>query len=249
MRISNYLNLNSKDLDRYVYRVISMERLIELYQRKRNILRKPESWDDPYENFILKSKVRESSGEIIEYNHHKYFYGQCWTLHKASDAMWRIYSKNKKGVRIRTTIRKLANSLSQSGVKLPDATCYLGRVRYLSARKITKFSNEIYDDGSVSVDNLFHTLLVKRLAFKHEKEVRLLYSDVTHDTLDMEFSYDINPNELIDQLMLDPRLTAAEYKLMKKQIKDEADVSCRIKRSLLYAAPEEIIINAKNPNK
>lgn len=245
MRTSNFLNLNECDLDRYVYRVISVERLINFYNIKKNVLCKPGSWDDPFENSILKSRVRESSGEIIEYDYHKYFYGQCWTLHKASDAMWRIYSKKKKGVRMRTTIRKLANSLSQSGVSLPDVTCYLGKVRYLSAKNMTNFANSIYYDGSVPVTNLFNSLLVKRLAFKHEKEVRILYSDVTKNDVPNEYSYDVNPNELIDQLMLDPRLTFEEYKLIKKQIKDQTDVTCKIKRSLLYSAPEEVILNVQ----
>lgn len=40
------------------------------------------------------------------------FYGQCWTLKSTSDAMWRIYSPKKDAVRVRTTIRKLAESLS-----------------------------------------------------------------------------------------------------------------------------------------
>ena len=42
-------------------------------------------------------------------------------------------------------------------------------------KKLIEFANNIFDDGSVANDNLFHRLLVERLAFKHEREVRLLY--------------------------------------------------------------------------
>ena len=38
-------------------------------------------------------------------------YGQCWTKTRESDAMWRIYSPNKNGVRIMTTPRKLLTAL------------------------------------------------------------------------------------------------------------------------------------------
>jgi hypothetical protein len=105
-----YLNLKENEPDKHIYRIISLERLLELFATERNTLVKPEKWEDTFENFILKSKVRLLSGEVIKYNIHNRIYGQCWTSQTASDAMWRIYSPNKDGVRIRTTIRKLLKS-------------------------------------------------------------------------------------------------------------------------------------------
>ena len=245
MRRSNYLHLSDKELDSYIYRIVSIDRLIEIYKVKENALVKPSAWDDPFENFILKSKVRQLSGEIIDYGFHNHFYGQCWTLHKASDAMWRIYSPDKNGVRIRTTVRKLASSLTSAGIGLPDATCYIGKVRYLSNKKLTEFSNSVYEDGSVAVDSLFESLLVKRRSFSHEKEVRLLYGDVTYNYSNEMFAYSINPNELFDQLMIDPRKSHKEFKSLKAKIQSEAGATCMIKRSLLYAAPEEIVLDVK----
>ncbi len=250
MQKSNFLYFKESDLDRYIYRIVSIERLIELYKKKENTLLNPDTWDDPYENFILKSKVRMASGEIREYGFHTHFYGQCWSLHKASDAMWRIYSKDQCGVRIRTTVRKLANSLSDSGVKLPDVTCYIGKVRYLTSKDLKDYSNSaylVYEDGSFAVDGLFKSLLVKRKAFSHEKEVRLIYGDVTSDnSTNNMFVYKFDPHQTIDQLMLDPRLTYSQYIENKSRIKTEAEAKCKIMRSLLYAAPEEVVLNVKN---
>jgi len=248
MQRSNFINFKDSDLDKTIYRIISIERLIQLYKNNENTLVKPDAWDDPYENLILKSKVKQLSGEIISYGFHTHFYGQCWTLHQASDAMWRIYSNDKKGVRIRTTVRKLANSLSGSDVKLPDAKCFIGKVRYLPNKKLIAFSNSVYsvyEDGSLAVANLFDSLLVKRTAFSHEKEVRLLYGDLTSDTSSMLFTYRFDPHETIDQFMLDPRLTYSEYIECKSHIKSETGAKCEIKRSLLYAAPEKVVLNVK----
>ena len=57
-----YLNLAEKDFDKYIYRVVSLERLVELFVSKENTLVKPKLWEDTFENFILQSPVQLSSG-------------------------------------------------------------------------------------------------------------------------------------------------------------------------------------------
>jgi hypothetical protein len=55
---------------------------------------------------------------------------------------------------------------------------------------------------------LAETLLIKRKAFEHEKEIRLLFYDYNQDTGKdrlAEFKVD-QPNSLFDQVLLDPRL-------------------------------------------
>jgi hypothetical protein len=244
--MGNYLNLKDSQLDKYIYRIISIDRLVELFENSQNVLVHPSLWDDPYENFILKSKVQESSGELVEYNFHKDFYGQCWTLHKASDAMWRIYSPNEKGVRIRTTIRDLLTSLYAYQTDLVAASSYIGRVKYLSKTQLTEFANNIFDDGSVANDNLFNSLLVKRLAFKHENEVRLLYLDIKESENGKIYSYSVNPHQLISQFMLDPRLTKDEAKELKAKLREATNFKGEIKRSLLYAPPKHKIIEVRS---
>lgn len=239
------MNFKEKDLDKYIYRIISVDRVIELFSTNQNTLVKPIEWDDPYENFILSSKIKLTSGEIIEYNYHDRFYGQCWTLNRASDAMWRIYSPNGDGVRVRTTIRKLLESIYAAQPKLPEVKCYLGKVKYLSEKKLYDVANSIFDDSGVEVNNLFYSLLVKRRAFKHEDEVRLLYFEMNDDKYSEKlFKYEIEPNSLIDQMMLDPRFSFEDYKKIKEKIKTKTVFKGDIKRSLLYSLPKGIIINA-----
>jgi hypothetical protein len=113
MRADNYLNLPMSHIDRPVYRIISVKRVIELFQRRQNVLVKPSLWDDPFENFILNSHIL-IEGRKLTLRSRNYVYGQCWTRHAASDAMWRIYSPEKNGVRIRSTPRRLAEGLAAS---------------------------------------------------------------------------------------------------------------------------------------
>lgn len=241
-RFVNYLNLNDDELDQYIYRIISLERLNQLFNEKVNVLVSPELWDDPFENFIMKSNVRFDDGTIADIEFSDDYYGQCWTLHKASDAMWRIYSNDKKSVRIRTTVRKLAESLSTTLGKWKNVQSYIGKVEYLPNKKLMAFANNVFT-GLPQPTSFAKTLLVKRPAFSHEKEVRLIYMDKDKKSDSKLFSYSINPNELIDQIMIDPRLTKNEANELKKQIISSTNFKGTIKRSLLYAPPEGMVFN------
>ena len=72
------------------------EYFFELFEGRKNALVLPSKWQDPFENVILNAVVRTASGESGKFSFHEDIYGQCWTLHTASDAMWRIYS-DKEG--------------------------------------------------------------------------------------------------------------------------------------------------------
>lgn len=236
----NYINLKDKELDKPIYRIISIERLEQLFSSKQNVLVSPKKWDDPFENFILKSKIRMDDGEVGEIGFRDTYYGQCWTTHKASDAMWRIYSEKSQGVRIRTTIRKLAESLSNTQGEWKNSSCFIGKVEYLRKQKLLEFANNVLIGMPQSKD-FARTLLVKRPAFQHEREVRLIYSDINKKNTKDIFSYTINPHELIEQIMIDPRLTVDEAKKIKSKIRLKTNYTGKIKRSLLYAPPEDMV--------
>ena len=139
-----YLNLKDSDLKKYVYRTISYERLIELFESKENTLVKPKLWEDTFENFVLKAKLRVDDNKVVEYDVHDRIYGQCWTLEKSSDAMWRIYSPDKKSIRIRTTVENLLDSMSMSLIDTPKCFNSVGKVEYLSEKKLLDRAHETF---------------------------------------------------------------------------------------------------------
>jgi hypothetical protein len=242
-----FYNFKESDLDKYIYRIISLERLLELFSTEKNTLAKPEKWEDTFENFILKSKVQLLSGEVVEYNIHERIYGQCWTLHNASDAMWRIYSPNKDGLRIRTTVRRLLESIYEAHPRLPEAKCCLGKVEYLTQNGLMEYANNTFDDSGISVENIFRSLLIKRKAFKHEAEVRLLYDAWDENSsVNKLYIYKIDPHNLISQIMIDPRRSYSEFKTIKLIIEKATGYKGSIKRSLLYSLPKERVLNVTN---
>ena len=72
--------INIKNLDIPIYRIFSFKRFEELITGKQLVLVKPSMWDDPYENFILKTEVDCGHGEIASLEDlNRTWYGQCWT--------------------------------------------------------------------------------------------------------------------------------------------------------------------------
>lgn len=240
--MSLFVDLTQEQQDAHVYRITKPKRLYELFERNEGVLVHPSCWDDPYENFILRSKVRDKTGRVKTYTYHENLYGQCWTLNTNSDAMWRIYSSDTRGIRIRTTVRKLLESLYHSGVNRPDMFCVVGRVSYLGEKALRRFANSIYKNGTLGKDNLFRTLLVKRPAFRHEQEVRLLYFDDRQKADGRLLKYKLNAHDFIDQIMIDPRVSYAEFRQLKEAIQNRTEFQGLILRSLMYSPPEETIL-------
>lgn len=244
--MDNYYNLSQKDFEIPIYRIISKKRLIDLFVTKTNVLVHPSCWDDPFENLLLKSKVKEADGSLTQYPFHQHVYGQCWTTLKGSDAMWRIYSPNTDGIRIKTTIKKLISSLNKATAQLGYTTCAIGKVNYWSEQKFHQFGSEVFGGLGVKNDHIFESLLVKRKAFSHEEEIRLIYHDVERRASENLYRYEVNPFELVDQLMIDPRLDKTEANKLKHELVELTGFRPeKIKRSLLYAVPPEIIISSR----
>jgi len=240
MREQNYLHLPQSDRDRFIYRIVSLQRFEEMLEEKSNTLVKPSSWDDPFENFILKSRVRIQTGELASIDFHDQYYAQCWTLQTTSDAMWRIYSPNSRSVRIRTTIRRLAESLSTHEGDWAHISTFIGKVRYLKNDDLLEFAKGAFREGSPRT--FAGTLLVKRPAFRHEREIRLIFFQRNQAAKRAPlYSYALEPNRLIDQVMTDPRLTVAESDQLQARIR-KIGFQGQLKRSLLYAPPPDLVI-------
>lgn len=252
MDTKNYLYIPQPSRDSFIYRITSLPHLFALFEKKQNILVKPKKWEDPFENFILRSKVRLQNGEIAALAFHDQLYGQCWTLQSASDAMWRIYSPNADAVRLRTTVRKLAESLNKSCGEWGHVEAFIGRVKYLPNKLLVRYANRVFRGGAECLSSrLFaQTLLVKRPAFKHEREVRLLFfpHDMSSASDDL-YPYSVDPNALIDQIMIDPRIPRHMADALREEIQTKTLFSGPIRRSLLYAAPPEMVLPLGYPTK
>ena len=217
----NYIGISQQEQNKNIYRIFKVERLIELFEEKNNALVKPELWDDPFENFILNITVKSKTGRISKSILRNRGYGQCWTLTIESDAMWRIYSPDKNGVKIQTSIRKLFQSLYSTQTSYGTLSCFIGKVKYYSKKKI----DDIVKDRLAGVKQFSgslgqaRSLLFKRYAFKHENEVRLIYLEPHNQIGSSVYPYPCDPLILVDRVTFDPRMSPKLFKIYKDHLR------------------------------
>lgn len=226
-----------------IYRIFPRKRFLQLFQENRNALVLPTKWEDPFENVFLKADVVSATGEKGRFDFHDDVYGQCWTLEAASDAMWQIYSREKDSVRVRTTVGKLLASLCDLHTEWAHVSCFIGRVEYLTEAKLRTFGRTVFKTFPPS-EAVARSLLVKRRAYRHENEVRIICiqpSDTKH--LNGVYSYDLEPRNVIDQVMVDGRVAHSDFLPFKRQVMAVTGLSeSRVKRSLLYRQPEGFLV-------
>ena len=236
----NFINFKNEELDKSIYRVFTRQRFMQLFETRQLTLVRPKLWDDPFENFILNATGELEDGIKFQTAFREYFYGQCWTLKRESDAIWRIYSPDKDGVKAKTTIRKLFTALYSSAGKFQDLSCFIGKVQYSSTKKLL----ELLSDPNTMKANITDptgrrqasTLLLKRIAFSHEREVRLIYESQRNIHSDI-FQFAIDPFELFDQIVFDPRMDYSNFKTDKNLLKSWGFKKSIVK-SILYKVPE-----------
>ena len=127
--------------------------------------------------------------------------------------------------------------------KWADVSCFIGRVKYRSEKKLKEFGKEVFLRYS-GADAIAQSLLIKRKAYKHENEVRLIYvaSNTTNES-EWIYKYDIDPLVLFDQAMVDGRVSVEDFSVLQARITRWTGLAeSQILRSSLYTDPENVTV-------
>lgn len=236
---NDFLNIGEYELDTPIYRIFSIEHFCDLVLTETNTLVHPSKWDDPFENYLLNHKIETKYGPASNHSR-KNIYGQCWTLKEESDAMWRIYSSDKKGIKVKTTIRKLFDSFKQNCANLHNQYCYIGKVKYYKREDFKPIRAEFEDSQKWSPNGSLEakTLLYKREAFSHEEEIRLISFHWEKNPKSELFKYKCNPFELFTEITLDPRLESEEVSRLYEKFEDLGIDNKIVQQSKIYTLEE-----------
>lgn len=145
-------------MSKYLYRYISFETFVGMIQNKALTFVSPELWDDPKESapfYQLVKETEEAYFKVMLFTIYYKTYCQSWTRAVESDAMWRIYSYDNRAIQIKVAEDKL--HLLKDVDMIP-----------------VEYSDTIKINSSGGVDSFIRSLAIKRCAFRHEKEVRLI---------------------------------------------------------------------------
>ena len=169
--------------DAAVWQYMDFTKLVSILERKELFFARIDKVDDPYEGTIANFNRREriptyreqyphlTTQQIEKFSTDIDDYGEllvrsgkilinCWHVnHFESAAMWELYAQRNSGIAIKTTYKRLKDSLNKG---TPDLIKF-GLVKYID------FENEWVDE-----DNLYHRFLRKRKSFEHERELRAL---------------------------------------------------------------------------
>lgn len=227
---SNVYISDNIDPNLSLYRYMSLAQFLSIVENNKIFMNKVKSWEDPWEGPDDQIPVQLENEKIEQ---HDSFLtattvGQCWTYEKDSDAMWRIYSPDRQGIMIETNIE------SFGGVRnLREAV--LAKVIYYNRDNYIEKRNEISENKSYRYAG---DMALKREAFKHENEVRLLvclqaYGDIKEALKTSSMSFDLNPLSFIKSITFDPRADDWYVNTMKLYCASKG-FKCPIEKSSLY---------------
>lgn len=218
---------------------MDFSKFLYLINRKELYFSRADCFDDKFEGYYTRLLYEISKGISIEangessnkglYEYTKTIresaYVSCWMRSQhESMAHWEIYG-GKNSVAILTTVGKLKAQLNQGDAK-KDIYSLLDKeidvIEYIDHHSI---DNELAKHLLLNPKN---PLKKKNMAFKFEEEVRVIYSHLHHPlarndftkNLGKGFGIRINPNELIDRIVISPKADDWFFKLVRDLMKD-----------------------------
>lgn len=183
-RIKSESYLQPEDPDCLVWRYLTLQKLISLLSSSSLFLARLDSLNDPHEGSYPKQMIDyrdnlyKSEGQLEHLPQHVWgnklsrtcCYVNCWAQSDfESEALWRLYTGSNEGVAIRSTYSKLLNVIRN------DDELFIGCINYIDY-DLQRFDNLLWPAGQ----NILQPVMHKRLAFAHEREIRMVKFPLNH---------------------------------------------------------------------
>jgi len=220
----------------YLYRIIPVKRVKELFENEELVFLKPEAWKDPFENYLSKVQfINSNRTHYIEYL--KNVFGQCYSLGRETSLMWDAYTPKSDGVRIKIEKDALIHYLKNQNQFNPK-NFEFGNVTY---KRYGDFISSLQEDSKLiklfknQNRELLKFFFEKRIEYQDEREFRIMY-DANNDNKDYGnlLRIKIPVSELIHSVRFDPKMKESECADLKDYFKNKGLDGRKIHRSLLY---------------
>lgn len=158
--------------------------------------------------------------------------------------MWRIYSPNRLGVRLRTSRRKLEQILEAALTAryrfiLLDVEYFKSSELDARLRKLAEKLGKL-----LLADEAAKALAWKRNAFAHEAEVRAVVYDQNRNAKPQpHLKIAIDPHELVETILVDPRAPEEFLNTFSFYMTKKLGFGGRVARSALYAMQDPITVD------
>lgn len=147
------------------------------------------------------------------------------TQTSTSEAHWNNYSDGQIGVSLKIKRERLLEVLEKH---MTDYDIYIGKVDYMKTADLRKKLSDIYPLATIvpfkltNKQLLIRLLLLKRIAFRYENEIRIL-AVKKYKTKEngVRLPYTLAPKELIDTITIDPSVEKNTETMLKNIFKKE----------------------------
>lgn len=263
MKIERLLNLDGANLPEFLYRIVPIDRFIDGCTRGQNALVSPLKWEDPWEAAQLRTRIeypllqdaqgtvyfgmpsdqpRRVGGTFSTFHDTiERVFCQCWSDISESDAMWKLYSPDEYGVKMKVRSSSLFESLLCGVV---SEAAFMGQVKYIPEQEMAaliadvkgNYSLQGSDFDLIPCDRWAKSLLRKRIPFVHESEYRLIVAVPLSEPKPSSsiFNYKFDFRTLVNEIELDPRCKNTEE--FERRIR-ESGFSGAVTKSRLYEHP------------
>ena len=204
----------------------------------------PVIWKDPFEKRFIDAKYI-IGGKEVEFPIKGRVFCICMTQTSTSEAHWNNYSNGQIGVSLKIKRKRLLEVLEKHTT---DYDIYIGKVDYMKTADLRKKLSDIDTLATIvpfkltNKELLIRLLLLKRIAFRYENEIRIL-AVKKYKTKEngIKLPYTLAPKELIDTITIDPSVGKNTDTMLKNIFKKEYGFK-KVYKSQLYSMPNDIKI-------
>lgn len=241
-----FINIKKSDFfkKKLIYRYMPLEFALDTINEKYLWMSNPVKWNDPFEKRFIDAKYQYSGNEI-DFPLKGQIFCSCMTQTPTSEAHWKNYSNGQIGISLRINRRQLINVLQKHS---SDYDIYIGKVDYLKTNDLTKRISEIAQVNNIQPLTIhdrqlqIRLLLLKRIAFKYEDEIRILVIKKNKTKEDgIKLNYSIDSNELINTITIDPQV-GKNIEIMLKNLFKAKYAFKNVYKSKLYSMSSDIKI-------
>jgi hypothetical protein len=226
-----------------LYRILRYEHLVRLFEDRQYTLLSPFAWEDPFEKLWTRLVFKdETAHSDIESR----VFGSCLTFQARSDAMWSIYSRNWLGIRITVDLQELKRQ-AEAAPELANGRMWIGEVNYLRDAELEKraltLMRLVNEFDADQMEAIAMAWLNKRIAFKHEDEIRVLLvlpGRPSSNGPANVFKFTVDPHALIKSIHIDPRAPTEISQMLQRDIKANLGFEGSVQQSSLLRLPARL---------
>lgn len=241
-----YINITETEFlgKRLLYKYMPLEFALATINEKYLWLCNPVDWKDPFEKRFINANYIIGGNET-EFPIKGQVFCICMTQTPTSEAHWNNYSNGQIGISLKIKRRRFLEVLEEHTT---DYDIYIGKVNYIKTADIKKKLSDIEPLKSIHPFELINRqllirlLLLKRIAFRYEDEIRVL-AVKKYKTKEngVKLSYTLDPYELIDSIAIDPNAERNTENMLKNIFKKGYGFK-KVYKSQLYSMPNDIRI-------